>query len=159
MQHREQQHHSPAGRPMSIIENVQDLRALLGSKQLTREDLTAGINSNGAAVDQHQLCQDIIGSMKRLSRVSTGMTAAATTQKGRESPVAAHSPQAPEAETTMPAAADAHAAVPNNEEGTHVMCLKLLVCQNNIARKLPKKRLSTAKKKNLKKKKLLHKTE
>jgi hypothetical protein len=139
LQHREQQQHAPAGRPMSIIENVQDLRALLGSKLLTREDLTSGINSNGAAVDQHQLCQDIIGSMKRLSRVSTGMTAAATTQTGREASAAAHSPQAPEAETTIPAAADALAAVPNHEEGTHVTCVKLLVCQNNIARVLPKK--------------------
>jgi hypothetical protein len=145
LQHREQQHHSPAGRPMSIIENVQDLRALLGSKLLTREDLTAGINSNGAVVDQHQLCQDIIGSY--LSRVSTGMTATATTQKGQESPAAAHSPQAPEAETTIPAAADAHAAVPNDEEGIHVICLNLLVCQNNIARELQKKSLSTTKKK------------
>ena len=136
LQHREQQQHAPAGRPMSIIENVQDLRALLGSKQLTREDLTAGINSNGPSVDQHHLCQDIIGSY--LSRVSTGMTAAATTQTGLESPAAAHPPQAPEAETTLAATADL-AAVPNDEEGTHAICVKLLVCQNNIARELPKK--------------------
>jgi hypothetical protein len=125
LQHREQQQQVPAGRPMSIIENVQDLRTLLGSKQLTREDLTAGINSNGTAVDQHQLSHDIIGSY--LSRVSTGMTAAATSPTGLESPAAAHSPQAPEAETTIPAAADALAAILNDEKGTHVICVKLFV--------------------------------
>jgi hypothetical protein len=97
----------------------------LGSKLLTREDLTAGINSNGTAVDQHQLSHDNIGSY--LSRVSTGMTAAATSPTGLESPAAAHSPQAPEAETTIPAAADALAAILNDEKGTHVICVKLFV--------------------------------
>jgi hypothetical protein len=88
------------------------------------------------------------------------MTAAATMQTGLESPAAAHSPQAPEAETTIPAAADAHAAVPNDEEGIHVICLKLLVCQNNMARELPKKsQRPTQKIKIIKfeKSKLLHK--